>query len=207
MNYNHLTAQMLWRQFQERYQDRMTPAIVKAGEFALEAHYGQNRKLDGQPYVSHVYDVAGIMLDNRLSENTVIAGILHDIIEDTSKTAEDILALFSPLRGKEILRIIMADNESDKNAPWDVRKQETIDFAKNTNETDGLLLICIDKISNMTSMVCGLEADGDLMWRYFHSPKDKQIWYYESLYYIFTEKLSDYDTLLKRYLNLLNLLR
>ena len=59
----------------------------------------------------------------------------------------------------------------------------------------------------MTSMVCGLEADGDLMWHYFHSPKDKQIWYYESLYDIFKEKLTGYETLLNRYFNLLNLLK
>jgi len=56
-------------------------------------------------------------------------------------------------------------------------------------------------------MVCGLEADGDLMWHYFHSPKDKQIWYYESLYDIFKEKLTGYETMLNRYFNLLNLLK
>jgi len=56
-------------------------------------------------------------------------------------------------------------------------------------------------------MVCGLESGGNLVWHYFHSPKDRQIWYYETLYNIFRQKLTIYDCLLKRYFNLLNLIR
>ena len=84
---------------------------------------------------------------------------------------------------------------------------ETIRYAETTEETDGLLLICADKISNLNSMVCGLESGGNLVWHYFHSPKDRQIWYYETLYNIFRQKLPTYDCLLKRYFNLLNLIR
>lgn len=207
MEYNHQAALTLWRQFQERYQDRITPAIIKAGEFALEAHRGQNRKYDCLPYVSHVFNVAAILFDNHLGENLVIAGILHDIIEDTNRTAEDIEALFSPEQGKAVLHIIMADNETNKDAPWCERKMETIHYAEETSETDGLLLICADKISNMTSIVGGLEAEGDLLWHYFHSPKEKQIWYYETLYHIFEVKLCHYEHILKHYFNLLNLLK
>ena len=46
MDYNHRTAAELWQRFAERHQAEMTPAILKAGEFALEAHRGQNRKID-----------------------------------------------------------------------------------------------------------------------------------------------------------------
>jgi len=94
MDYNHRTAAELWQRFTERHQAEMTPAILKAGEFALEAHRGQNRKIDCLPYVSHVFDVAEILLGCKASENLVIAGILHDILEDTSQTADDIRALF-----------------------------------------------------------------------------------------------------------------
>ena len=207
MDYNHRTAAELWQRFAERHQAEMTPAILKAGEFALEAHRGQNRKIDCLPYVSHVFDVAEILLGCKASENLVITGILHDILEDTSQTADDIRALFPAEQGEAILHIIMADNESDKEAPWQERKMETIRYAETTEETDGLLLICADKISNLNSMVCGLESGGNLVWHYFHSPKDRQIWYYETLYNIFRQKLTTYDCLLKRYFNLLNLIR
>ena len=146
MDYNHRTAAELWQRFTERHQAEMTPAILKAGEFALEAHRGQNRKIDCLPYVSHVFDVAEILLGCKASENLVIAGILHDILEDTSQTADDIRALFPAEHGEAILHIIMADNESDKEAPWQERKMETIRYAETTEETDGLLLICADKI-------------------------------------------------------------
>ena len=125
MDYNHRTAAELWQRFAERHQAEMTPAILKAGEFALEAHRGQNRKIDCLPYVSHVFDVAEILLGCKASENLVIAGILHDILEDTSQTADDIRALFPAEQGEAILHIIMADNESDKEAPLTSRAVAT----------------------------------------------------------------------------------
>lgn len=207
MTYLHQNALNLWANFCRKHQAELTPEMIKAGEFALEAHRGQMRKCGGLPYVSHLFDVADIMLEAHLPENLVIAGLLHDVIEDTNCGEEDIRALFEPERGDEVMRIIMADNESDKTVSWEERKTETINYARETDEIDGLLLICVDKISNLSSMVENLEASGDLMWHYFHSPKEKQIWYYESLYNIFAEKLSGYEHLLKRYFNLLNLIR
>lgn len=207
MEYNHQQAVLLWENFCKKYNSDLTPAIIKAGEFALWAHQGQMRKCGLIPYVAHLFDVAGIMLDNRLSENLVIAGLLHDVIEDTAYGEEDICKLFSPQQGEAVMHIIMADTEINKEAPWEERKQETINYAKQTDETDGLLLICADKISNLTSMADSLENSGDLMWAYFHSPKEKQIWYYETLYQIFEEKLSNYEYMLKRYFNLLSLIR
>lgn len=147
--------------------------------------------------------MAEILLGCKASENLVIAGILHDILEDTSQTADDIRALFPAEQGEAVLHIIMADNESDKGAPWQERKMETIRYAETTEETDGLLLICADKISNLNSMVCGLEKRRRPGLALFsRSPKDRQIWYYETLYNIFRQKLTTYDCLLKRYFNL-----
>ena len=178
----------------------------KAAEFALEAHKGQVRKIDGSPYVVHLFDVAEILLNTHASENLVIAGILHDILEDTPQTDKDILALFPTAKGQEILRIILADNESDKSASWLERKTETIAYAQNSDDEEGLLLICADKISNLASLVAGMEVGGELVWKYFNSPKDKQIWYYDSLLSVFEKKLLNYPHLIRRYQNLLNLI-
>lgn len=206
MSYHHDEALKLLDKFYEKNADVLTSDMRKAADFALEAHRGQMRKIDGSPYVIHLFDVAEILLNAQASENLVIAGILHDILEDTPQTDKDILALFPPAKGQDILRIILADNESDKSASWLERKTETITYAKNSDDEEGLLLICADKISNLASLVAGMEVGGELVWKYFNSPKDQQIWYYESLLKIFEKKLAHYPHLIRRYQNLLNLI-
>ena len=206
MSYNHEEALKLFDEFCAKHANSLTDDMRKAVQFALEAHKGQVRKVNGAPYVSHLFDVAEILLNAKASENLVIAGILHDIIEDTSFTDKDILALFPSPKGQAILHIIVADNESDKSASWIERKTETITYAQNSDDEEGLLLICADKISNLSSLVENMEICGEMVWKYFNSPKDKQIWYYESLFKVFEKKLAHYPHLICRYQNMLNLI-
>lgn len=206
MSYNHEEALKLFDDFCAKHANSLTDDMRKAVQFALEAHKGQVRKVNGAPYVSHLFDVAEILLNAKASENLVIAGILHDIIEDTSFTDKDILALFPSQKGQAILHIILADNESDKSASWMERKTETITYAQNSDDEEGLLLICADKISNLSSLVENMEICGEMVWKYFNSPKDKQIWYYESLFKVFEKKLAHYPHLICRYQNMLNLI-
>lgn len=199
MAYNHIKAMELWEIFLLKYNDHVTDSIQKAGEFAIDAHYGQVRKNEAIPYVSHLFDVAGILIDNRFSENLIIAGLLHDIMEDTKKTKKDILALFSNEQGLEIIEIILADTETDKWARWKQRKQATIDLAQNTDNIDGLLLICADKIANLGSLNKALELFGDKTWDFFDSGKDNQIWYYESLFKILKDRLPQHPKMMQQY--------
>ncbi len=203
MAYNHLRALQLWEEFRQKYSEQMTPDIIKSGEFAIEAHRGQIRKNEDIPYVKHLFDVAGILIDNGQSENLIIAGLLHDVMEDTDKTDIDILALFSPQQGKDILKIILADTETEKDAPWKVRKQATIDFAAQTDHIEGLLLICADKIANLGSLNKALEVSGEDTWKCFNSPKEQQLWYYESLCSILAERLSNFPKMISEYKGLL----
>ncbi len=70
--------------------------IRAAYEFAVQAHEGQKRK-DGSPYVTHPLAVARIVADElHLDSESIMAALLHDTIEDTSATHEDISHLFSP---------------------------------------------------------------------------------------------------------------
>lgn len=199
MAYNHIRALELWENFLQTYSNDITDNIKKAGEFAINAHHGQVRKNEAIPYVSHLFDVAGILIDNRFSENLVIAGLLHDVMEDTKKTEEDILALFSEDQGNEIIEIILADTETDTNASWKQRKQATIDLAQITDNTEGLLLICADKIANLGSLNKALEIFGDKTWEFFNSGKDNQVWYYQTLFTILKDKLPQHPKMMKQY--------
>ena len=75
--------------------------VEKAYRFAKEAHEGQHRK-SGEPYIIHPLEVAVILAELELDIESITAGILHDILEDTDHTFEELAGLF----GEEVARLV-----------------------------------------------------------------------------------------------------
>lgn len=76
-----------------QYDEEQIAELVSAVDFAIDKHRGQKRK-SGEPYIIHPLSVAGLLIDWGMDIDTVLAGILHDTVEDTSTTLDDIEALF-----------------------------------------------------------------------------------------------------------------
>jgi len=85
---NDIVDQML-----EYAPDTDVERLQRAYVFTAKVHDGQER-LSGEPYLIHPLEVAGILLDLRVDEDTIIAGLLHDTLEDTLTTREEIDRLF-----------------------------------------------------------------------------------------------------------------
>ena len=68
--------------------------VIKAYNLAAKAHQEQKR-ISGEPYVTHPVEVASILVDMGMDTNTVVAGLLHDVVEDTTYTYEEIAEMFS----------------------------------------------------------------------------------------------------------------
>ncbi|CAN5286641.1 bifunctional (p)ppGpp synthetase/guanosine-3',5'-bis(diphosphate) 3'-pyrophosphohydrolase [soil metagenome] len=80
----------------EPYLERLDlELITRAYEFSRIAHAGQKR-LSGEPYIVHCIEVAEILADLHLDTVTLAAGLIHDVVEDTSATPEDVLDTFGP---------------------------------------------------------------------------------------------------------------
>src|SRR3989442_14723428 len=91
--------------------------IKRSYSFAAKAHDGQLRK-SGDPYVVHPLGVASIIADLRLDVPSVCAGLLHDCVEDTSATTEELGRLFGP----EIAFLVDGVTKLGK-IPWNTREE------------------------------------------------------------------------------------
>ena len=150
---------------------RIHEAII----FATIKHQNQKRKGTDIPYIVHPMEIMQILTAEDLPEEIIIAGILHDTLEDTDTKSEEIEAKF----GKAVLDIVLTESE-DKSKTWRERKQHTIDcLEKDSMETK--LVCCADKLSNIKSMYADLQEYGEKLWERFNAPKEDIKWYYESI--------------------------
>ena len=131
-----------------------------------------NRKGTNIPYITHPMEVMQILSANNCSEKAIVAGILHDTLEDTFTKPDEISEKF----GQDILEIVQTESE-DKTKTWEERKQATIDHLKAAS-LETKLVCCADKLSNIRSMASDKAVIGDQLWERFNAPKERIQWYY-----------------------------
>jgi len=151
----------------------------EAIQLAIKAHDRQFRKLDGDIYAAHPLEVGIILASNNCDIDIIIAGILHDTVEDTYVTLEDIAFQF----GNHVRDLVAGCSEEDKSLPWKERKLIALDTVENCGDIGVKLIFCADKLSNIKSIIRYKEnsSDSDL-WSKFNAGFDDQNWYYsESL--------------------------
>ncbi len=83
------TVDELCEKIKSYHKDAPVQIITKAYLFSEKHHSGQMRR-SGEPYISHPLNVAGILADLRLDVDTIVTGLLHDTVEDTEATLEDV---------------------------------------------------------------------------------------------------------------------
>jgi len=155
---------------------RFDMSLHNAIVFAARKHDKQYRKTTDIPYISHIMEVMQILIENNCRKEVIIAGILHDTIEDTDTTPEEIKKFF----GKEVLSIVQSETEEDKSLSWLERKSTFINHLYSAC-LETKLVCCADKLSNIRSIYVGLQTDGDEVWKCFNAGKEMQQWYYENI--------------------------
>ncbi|WP_301109786.1 HD domain-containing protein [Sporosarcina sp.] len=150
--------------------------IEKAFQFAVKKHKGQCRKGTDIPYITHPFAVCMILKHHGYNDEVVAAGLLHDTLEDTDTTEQELLLQFGPY----ITELVQSASEQDKSLSWEERKLHTIKELP-VHHLDQLAVIIADKLHNIRSIQADLDETGDTVWRRFNRGKREQSWYYMSL--------------------------
>jgi (p)ppGpp synthase/HD superfamily hydrolase len=160
--------------------------IFKAIEFAARAHSGQYRKGTKIPYIVHPLGVGKILIDFGSPEHLIVAGILHDTVEDTPVKLDEIKQTF----GWNVADFVEAVSEPDKSDIWENRKKHTIEMLKSLSR-EAVILVLADKLDNIRAIREDLEINGEGIWVRFNRPREQQKWYYKNLAAVFTDRLTD----------------
>jgi len=157
--------------------------LQAALRYATEMHKDQHRKGTDIPYVSHLYSVASLIMEAGGSENEVIAGLLHDTVEDQggAQRLREIDALF----GSEVAAIVEGCTDDmpepgEEKRPWIERKTAYIEHLK-TAPYSVRLVSNADKLHNARSILSDLYEAGESVWGRFSQPRDRTLWYYRAL--------------------------
>lgn len=166
-----------------------TSFVDKAIKFAVDAHADTERRGKGFPYVIHTLEAMEIVATMTNDPELLAAAVLHDTVEDTDVTVEQIRSEF----GERVARIV--DGESDRFAPgqgeadsWRARKQAAIDRLANA-DMDTKTVALGDKLSNMRAIARDYAQQGDDLWKLFHAPGGKadHEWHYRGLAHSLSE--------------------
>lgn len=146
--------------------------INKAIKYARKKHIGQKRKGKEVPYIVHPLEVFNILYRMGADENLLIAGLLHDVLEDTDTTAYELAGEF----GTDVAELVLAHTEN-KALKWQVRKKKACEELSDAPKRVQMLVLA-DKLSNIREMSQDHRAIGDELWERFKKGYDMQSWYY-----------------------------
>ena len=175
--------------------------MERALQYAADAHAGAFRKGTHLPYIIHPVEVAMIVyrcLDETNDSLTdemmdiVVAAALHDVVEDTPHTIEEIQKEF----GTHVASLVASESENKREEmpaedSWKIRKQEFLDYLASAS-MDSKLIALADKLSNLRALAKDYARQGDALWQRFNQkdPKEHE-WYYRSV----LQKIQELDSL------------
>ncbi len=159
---------------------RIEQAIVRAAVL----HQGQQRKVNGVPYIIHPYSVAFLLAHFVDDEDVIIAGLLHDTLEDVpSYTSVMLREEF----GERVCRIVEEvtedftqaekENHAIRGNGWRSRKEKYLENLANDGE-EALLIATADKIHNMQGVINEYHIHGEAVWEKFKRSVENLIWFY-----------------------------
>ncbi len=172
---------------------------LMALDLAYERHEGAYRKLSGKEYITHPVNVSMSLSRCACSKEVIAAGLLHDIVEDTETSLDEIRSYFN----SRIAELVAGCSEpllpsgGKVERSWDERKLHTVEYLKSISDAEILMIAVADKLDNVLDTE---EHGGPDCWDKFNSEPsafgatsfEKQAWYYRTLAEIFQAKIPEF---------------
>ncbi len=180
-----------------------TPRIDEAIKLASRLHRNQTRNdTDRTPYVSHLISVAIILSQATDDEDIIIAGLMHDSLEDVPKyTYEQLVEDCGP-RVAEIVKHVTepldANKDMSEQLPWLIRKEVYLTTLREGG-IESAMVSCADKIHNTESFIKDTEHKDGIFASKFGSSARNRLWFHEQVLVVVTEKLGTDNTLVKQF--------
>ena len=159
-----------------------TELLDRAIVFAVRAHAGTERRGKGYPYIVHPMEAVEIVATMTSDQELLAAAALHDTVEDTDVTVEQIRAEF----GYRVAALVASESDTfeegvSEEDSWHARKQAAIDRLAKASH-DAKIVALGDKLSNMRAIARDYSVKGDELWNLFHA-KDRRDheWHYRGL--------------------------
>ena len=158
--------------------DLLDRAII----FAVNAHHNTERRGKGFPYIVHPMEAVAIVATITPDQELLAAAALHDTIEDTDVTVEQIREAF----GDRVADLVHSESDQftegvSEEDSWHDRKQAAIDRLAAASH-DAKIVAMGDKLSNMRAIWRDYQIQGDALWSIFHvKDKASHEWHYRGL--------------------------
>jgi len=157
--------------------------MYKAINRAAELHYGQFRKGAKVPFIIHPFSVAFILQRFTDDEDVVIAGLMHDTLEDVPEySAEQLKEEF----GERVAELVKG--VSEPRGTWQDRKDAYIEKLQ-TDPRECLLICAADKLHNITSLIEDYKVFGDDLWKNFSVGPEREMAFHEKIVKVLKDRL------------------
>jgi myo-inositol-1(or 4)-monophosphatase len=159
-----------------------TDLLDRAIIFAVNAHHNTERRGKGFPYIVHPMEAVEIVATITPDQELLAAAALHDTIEDTDVTYEQLREVF----GERIANLVHAESDQftegvTEEDSWHDRKQAAIDRLA-AAPYEAKIVAMGDKLSNMRAIWRDYQMKGDELWKIFHcTDKKAHEWHYRGL--------------------------
>ena len=156
--------------------------LIEAFAFAVEAHGEQTRKGGEVPYVSHLTQVSGLVLEFGGDPRQAVAALLHDVLEDCDVDSEVLRTRFGPEVSEIVERCtdLVPGDSPKRKSPWLQRKRRYLDQIRGAGARSRLVVAC-DKLHNLRNVVSDLRHSGISTLERFTATAPQTRWYYESV--------------------------
>lgn len=180
----------------------LTPRINDAVMLAAHLHRAQTRKNAARtPYISHLYSVAVLISSVTDNEDTIIAGLMHDSLEDVPHYTYERLVEDCGRGVAEIVRCVTepldANKENHEQLPWLQRKEKYLEVLRKGG-VESAIVSAADKIHNTESFLADVLSEGEGFMSRFDSSLRNKLWFHEEVLTIIEQKLGKESPLVTR---------